>query len=134
MAEAFEIRLSQLLIEWAGVTVASSRMQVTPGRTLSAIRTPGQGAVAGFDGRPGLAADRVHCPGDPGQGPRAASGDLIQRPPSGGHRGDQAEQLFLVGQHPEVADHLAAVGDRAGQVGRHPAAVVDQQPRGGQRP
>ena len=77
---------------------------------------------------PGLAAGAVHRPGDPGQRPRPARGDLIQRPSRRGHRGDQAEQLFLVGPHPEVAEHLAAVSDRAGQVGGDPAAVVDQQP------
>jgi hypothetical protein len=70
----------------------------------------------------------VHRPGDPGQRPRPARDDLIQRPSRRGHRGDQAEQLFLVGPHPEVADHLAAVSDRAGQVGGDPAAVVDQRP------
>jgi hypothetical protein len=42
-------------------------------------------------------------------------------------------QLPLVGQHPEVADHLGAVSDRAGQVRGDPAPVVDQQPRRGQR-
>jgi hypothetical protein len=31
------------------------------------------------------------------------------------------------------ASSLAAVGDRAGQVGRHPAPVMDQQPPRGQR-
>jgi hypothetical protein len=36
--------------------------------------------------------------------------------------------------HGEFADHLRAAGDRGGQVGQHPAPVMDQQPRGGQRP
>jgi hypothetical protein len=35
--------------------------------------------------------------------------------------------------HPEVADHPGAVGDRAGQVGQHLALVMDQQPPRGQR-
>jgi hypothetical protein len=38
-----------------------------------------------------------------------------------------------VTHHPEIADHLAAVRARAGQVGRHPAPVMDQQPPRGQR-
>src|ERR1035441_6826936 len=61
--------------------------------------------------------------------PAPAGRDLIKRPPRRRHRGDQAEQLFLVRHHPEIADHLAAVSDRAGQVRRHLAAVVNQQPR-----
>jgi protein-S-isoprenylcysteine O-methyltransferase Ste14 len=35
--------------------------------------------------------------------------------------------LRSVGQHPEVADHLAVISDRTGQVGGDPAAVMDQQ-------
>ena len=134
MPEALEIRLRQLLIR---MRRGDRGIQPDAGHALQdLIGDPhaGQGAVTGFNGCPGLAAGSVHRPGDPGQGPRAARGDLIERPPRRGHRGDQAEQLFLVGQHPEVADHLAAVRDRAGQVRRHPAPVVDQQPRGGQRP
>ena len=50
MPEPLEIRLSEFLSECEGTTVASSRMQVTPSRTLSASRTPGSvpsRAVAG---------------------------------------------------------------------------------------
>ena len=134
MPEALEIRLRQLLIR---MRRDDRGVQPDAGHALQdLIRDPhaGQGAVAGLNRRPRLAAGAVHRPGDPGQRPRAARGDLIERPPRRGHRGDQAEQLFLVGQHPEVADHLAAISDRAGQVRRHPPAVVDQQPGRGQRP
>jgi site-specific recombinase XerC len=62
-----------------------------------------------------------------------AARDLAQRPPRGRHRRHQPEQLALVADHPEVADRLAAVGDRAGEVGQHPAPVMDQQPRRRQR-
>ncbi len=41
MAEALEVGLRELLVKCANVTVASSRMQVTPARVLSASRTPG---------------------------------------------------------------------------------------------
>jgi hypothetical protein len=50
-----------------------------------------------------------------------SAGDLIQRAPRRGHRGDQPEQILLVTHNPEVADHLGAVSDRAGQVRQHPA-------------
>ena len=100
------------------------------------VRDPhaGQLPVPGRDARPRRAAGGVHRRGDAPCCPRPAGRDLAQCPPGGRHRGDQAEQLALVADHPEVADRLAAVGDRAGQVRQHPAPVMHQQPVRGQRP
>jgi hypothetical protein len=89
--------------------------------------------VPGRDARPRLTAGRVHRGGHPAQRAIAAGRDLAQRPPAGRHRRDRAEQLFLITDHPEVADCLAAVGDRAGQISQHPAPVMHQQPRRRQR-
>jgi len=47
--------------------------------------------------------------------------------------GHQPEQFGLISHHPEVADRLGAISDRAGQVRHHPAPVMDQQPPRGQR-
>jgi hypothetical protein len=43
-------------------------------------------------------------------------------------------QFPLASQDPEIADHLRAIRDRARQVRGHPAPVMKQQPRAGQRP
>ncbi len=40
----------------------------------------------------------------------------------------------LIRQDPEIADHLTAVRDHAGQVRGDPAPVMHQQPVAGQRP
>jgi hypothetical protein len=94
---------------------------------------PRDGAVPGLDHRPG-AAGGVDRPGDPGLHARPAGGDLAQRPPRCGHRRDQAMYLPLVSYDPEVADHLRAIRDHAGQVRSDPAPVMHQQPVTGQRP
>ena len=65
--------------------------------------------------RPGLA--------DPGQGHSVASG---QCPPRRRVRGDRAEQLALMAQRIDLADRRRAVGDRDGQVGEHPAPVMQR--------
>jgi hypothetical protein len=50
-----------------------------------------------------------------------------------GTRRDQPEQPALISRHPEIADHLGAVGDHSRQVRDHPAPVMDQQPAWGRR-
>jgi len=106
-------------------------IQLDAGHTLQHLvrdADTGQAAVPGGGRGPRPAAGGVHRGGDPAQCPPPAAGDLIQRPPRRGHRGNQAKQLLLVTDHPEIADHLSGVSDRSGQVRQHPAPVMHQQP------
>jgi hypothetical protein len=107
-------------------------MHVTPSSTLSATRTPGKAPC-----RASIAAHatrRAACTAsNPALSPASARGDLPQRPPHRRDGGDRAEQPGLVSYHPEVADHLGAVGNRARQIRQHPAPVMDHQPAPGQR-
>ena len=133
-AEPLEIRLGAFLVRMTG---HHAGIQPDPGHALQhLVRDPdtGKGAVPGGGRGPGPAPRRVHRGADPAQRPLPATGDLSQRAPRRGHRGDQPEQTFLIAYHPEVADHLGAVGDRAGQVRHHPPPVMNQQPVRGQRP
>ena len=132
-AKPLKLGSAPSLSEWQVTTLASSRMQITPSSILSATRTPGiapcRATIAAHAWRRAAFTALVirAC----ARGPPA--GDLAQRPPGGGHRGDQAMQVALISQDPEVADHLRAVRDRAGQVRGDPAPVMDQQPLRGQR-
>ena len=108
------------LSECANVTVASSRMQVTPVQGLIRQPHPGQRAVPGADLRPRVPPCCVHRRGDPAVRPLAPARDLLQRPPRRRHRRHQPEQLTLIGHHPEIGDHPGAVRDRARQVRQSP--------------
>ena len=81
------------------------------------------GAVPCLDQVPHVTAGS--CPGlaDPGQGRAVASG---QGPPRRRVRGDRPEQLTLMTQRVDSADRRRAVGDRDGQVGEHPAPVMQR--------
>ena len=132
-AEPFEVRLCAFLVRVAG---DHGRVQPQPGHAFQCLirhRDAGDRAMTSLDARPRPPPGGVHRRRNPRQHPAAAAGDLIQRPPAGGHRGDRAEQAALIRHYPEVADHLGAVSDRARQVRQYPAPVVDQQPPAGQR-
>ena len=122
------------LSECAKVTVASSRMQVTPSRTLSASRTPGSAPCRAAACAHACPARRTHRGSKPPARPGPAVRDLLQRPPHRRHRRHQPEQFLLISHDPEIGDHPGAVRDRARQIRQHPAPVMHQQPWCRQRP
>ena len=88
-------------------------------------------AVPRLDQRPYVTAGLRPGLADPGQGHAVASG---QCPPRRRVGGDRAEQLALMAQRVNLADRRRAVGDRDGQVGEHPAPVMQRaEPPPGQR-
>ena len=134
MAVALEVGLRELLVR---VRERHGGIQPDAGDTIQGpVRQPhpGQRAVPGYDLRPRVPPCRIHRRRDPLVRPRPAARDLLQRPPRRRHRRHQPEQLPLIGHHPEIGDHPGAVRDRARQIGRHPAPVMDQEPRRRQRP
>jgi len=112
-------------------------VQPQPGHALQRLVRDGDTrdrTVAALDARPHPPTGGIHRRADPGSGALAAGRDLIQRPPAGRHRRHQAEQPALIGHHPEIADHLSAISDRACQIRHHLAPVMNQQPPRRQRP
>jgi hypothetical protein len=134
MAIAFEIRLREFLVR---MRERHGGIQPDAGHAIQGpVRQPHprQRAMPGRDLHPRVTAGRVHRRRDPPVRPRPATGDLLQRPPRRRHRRHQPEQLPLIAHHPEIGDHPGAVRDRARQIRRHPAPVMHQEPRRGQRP
>ena len=129
MAEAFEVRLCQLLVAVRG---HDGGVQPDAGHALEpAVRDPDrrQPAVPRDAVRPRVPPCLVHRGRDLPPPAVPAGGGLLQRPPRGRHRRDRAEQLPLVAHHPEIADHPGAVRDRARQVREHAAPVMPAQGR-----
>ena len=123
MAESLEIRLCLLLVRVgghdSGVQADAGDPRQLPVRDLDRRELP----VPGDDLGPGVTPRLAYRSGDPAPGAVPAGGGLLQRPPRGRDRRDLAEDLVLVTDDPEVADHPGAVGDRARQVGEDPAPV-----------
>jgi len=124
MSEPLEIRLRQLFVRMRrgdGCVQPDARhlLQHPVGHPDA-----GHLPVPGRYPRPCLPPGRVHRAANPPQRLIPSRCDLVQRPPRRRHRRDQAEQVLLVAHHPEIADHLRPVSDRAGQVRQHPAPVM----------
>ena len=82
-------------------------------------RPPWRAAICAHATRRAAFTAAVICPAV--LAPRPISLSVRHAVGTGRHR---AEQPAPVADHPEVADRLAAIRDRAGQVGKHPAPVV----------
>ncbi|SRR6266566_2170353 len=111
--------------------LASSRMTTVSPRSRPATGT----AVSA---RAGQRSAPTHARGwrpVPYDAVETVAGDLLQRPPRSRHRRHRAEQLLLVQQRGNIADPGATVGEGDGDIGQHPAPVVQRhEPGAGHRP
>ena len=86
-----------------------------PVRSMPACLPPGSRRTSST-----AANGRACCP----QPRQHLAVQIGQDSPSGGVRGDRAEQVGLIPQHGQVRDRLAPVGQHHGQVDRDPAPVM----------
>ena len=115
MPVAFEVRFRQFLV---AVRLHDGRVQADARHALQdPVRNPDRRQRPGL--RPHMPPRLVHRGGELAAGPLAAGRGLLQRPPRRRDRRDRAEDLLLVGHHPEITDHPGPVRDRARQVGEH---------------